>query len=181
MRRRLALTLPLLAAPAAAQGIAFPLADRAALATALQRHFNEPLSVGEIRPFGPVAAVRVTFPRRANSNEQWLVIFRETRVVAVLDEADRLAREIAAGLHPAHPDALLDVGTQAFIRAQNLPDGGTRLVFALPVLAGCRACAFLAVARIGMDADAAGAWRGAVALGTVPVTSGRDWASDPRL
>lgn len=181
MRRRAALMLPLLAAPAAAQGVAFPLADRPALAVALQRHFNEALSVEDVRAFGPAAAVRVVFARRANSHEQWLVICGESRVVAVLDEANRLAGEIAASLRPAHPDAMLEVGTQAFIRAQDLPDGGKRLVFALPVLAGCRACAFLAIARIGMDADAAGAWRGAVALGSVATTSGQDWASDPRL
>ena len=142
----------------------------------LRRHALE-----EIRRFGPLAALRVFFAQRANSNEQWLVILRETRVIAVMDEANRLARDIEAGLRPAHPDALLDVGTQAFIRHRDLPDGGVRLIFALPVLAGCRACAFIAIARIAIDADASGAYRGAVSLGTVPASSGQDWASDPRL
>jgi len=181
MRRRLALMLTLAAAPAAAQGVAFPLGNKTTLGTALQRHFNEPLRVEEIRRFGPVAAVRVFFARRANSNEQWLVILGESRVVAVLDEANRLSREIQASLLPAHPDALLDVGTQAFIRDLALPGGGQRLIFALPVLDGCRACAFIAIARIAVDAEADGAWSGAVSLGTVPASSGQDWASDPRL
>ncbi|MBW6399762.1 hypothetical protein KPL78_18020 [Roseomonas sp. HJA6] len=181
MRRRLALMLAFAAVPAASQGVAFPLGDPAALGAALQRHFNEPLRVEEIRRFGPVAALRVFFARRANSNEQWLVILRESHVVAVMDEARRLAREIQANLLAAHPDALLDVGTQAFIRQRSLPEGGQRLVFALPVLDGCRACAVIGIARIALDAGADGAWRGAVGLGTVPATTGQGWTADPRL
>ncbi len=181
MRRRHALFLPFLAAPAAAQDAPFPLTDRATLATALQRHFGEALQVEQVRSFGTVAAIRVTFALRANSNEQWLAVLRGTRVIAVMDEANRLAAEVQDSLRPTHPEAMLEVGTQAFIRHEALPDGGARLLFALPVLAGCRACAFLAIARLGIDADAAGAYRGSRFLGTVPATSGQGWASDPRL
>ncbi|MBR0649459.1 hypothetical protein GXW78_07290 [Roseomonas terrae] len=181
MLRRLVLALPLVAAPAAARDVAFPLDDRRALALALQGQFREPLQVEEIRRFGPLAAVRFAFLQRANSTVQWAAVIRQERAILVMGEANRLAPEVQASLRPAHPDAMLEVGTQAFIRHVALPDGGARLLFALPVLAGCRACAFVAIARLGIDVDGNGAYRGTSFLGTVPASSGQGWASDPRL
>jgi hypothetical protein len=181
LRRHLILTLPLLAAPTAAQSTGYPLDDRSALARALQDSYREALSVNEVHRFGSMAAVRITFAQRANSNVQWVAIIGRDRAILIMDEANRLAPTVQASLRATSTDAMLEVGTQAFIRHVQLPDGGGRLVFALPVLAGCRACAFLAVARLGVDTDAAGAYRGAAFLGTVPVTSGENWARDPRL
>lgn len=183
MRRLILLILPLLllARPGAAQGIPFPVEDRTALQAALQQQLQEGLTVQEVRRFGPDAAVRVEFAQRANSLEQWLVVAQQRRVIAVQDEANGQARRVQASLQSAHPRAMLDVGRQAFVRRVALPEGRQRFVFALPVVDGCRACAFVAIARLGLDFDAAGRFRGTRSLGTVPVSSGENWMNDPRL
>lgn len=183
MRRLFLCLLPLLLLPGlvAAQGAPFPVADRTALGAALQRHFRETLSVQEIRRFGSDAAVLVEFAHRANSLEQWLVVARDARVVAVQDAAEGLARSVQASLAATHPRAMLDIGRQSFVRRVARAGGGQRLVFALPVVDGCRACALVAIARIALDVDAAGTYRDARSLGTVPVSGAADWRNDPRL
>lgn len=174
MRRRASLVLlaaAVLAAPAWAQDT---------LADLLRRHFNEDLKVEAVRPFGPVSVVLVEFARRANSHEQWLVVAAGGRVVELLTEASRLAHDAEAPLRAAHPQAMLGAGSQVFLRREALPEGGQRLLFALPVMDGCRACGVVGIARIGIDVDAGGHMRAARLIDTF-ADPGADWADDPRL
>lgn len=123
----------------------------------------------QYRDFGRVDLVGTSYPLRANTNAAWLLVNGEPEIVDVesfqLGAADQRLADWQA-LMRRHPGAFMTYRAN-FVSHEVLPGGGQRFIFD-DVVATCRACEPLAIARFAFEFDPAGRMVGSRLLEVLP-------------
>jgi hypothetical protein len=129
------------------------------------------------KTFGPVDAVQVFYPLRANDNYGLLLVNGDPKILDVddLQKLDRAAMDQNAmfqAVKQRFPKSDVWPGDRSsstpWPRTQSLPAGGTEFIVSYPLINGCHACQHVGVARFGWDFDASGKFLRTVYIPTPP-------------
>lgn len=129
-------------------------------AIAFSRLFSEKAYLEEFREMGKVDLGWVTFPIRANTNQEvYLLNGSPSLISTVISEepiSDEMNDPLYSEMKNKYNDASLWNYSSQFIKKESLQNNSERYVFQYRFINGCHACGTEYLANIGFDFDADG-------------------------
>jgi hypothetical protein len=118
--------------------------------------------MSSFKEFGIVDLAEITYPSRANSNVEYVLINGNPQIVYVEDvyKVDITHNTNYPSLHQQYPNLRIEGGENYFINMEQNSASGERFIFRCELVDGCHACQTGKYAYIAFDFDSTGQFEG---------------------